>query len=96
MSTEYNPKFLAWRDARPVPDAGTGVILAPGSEPNLRWQNRPGVPTEQERRLADAVVQIYGEGLRTPSDFARRLNVLMPDTRWDEAVVEAEFARLGH
>lgn len=96
MSTEHNPKLLAWRHARPVPDAGTGVIFTPGSEPNLRWQNRPRPPTETERRLADAVVRIYGEGLRSAADFARRLNELMPDTRWDEATVEAEFARLGH
>lgn len=96
MSIEYNPKLMAWRHAKPVPDAGQGTIFLPGSEPNLRWQNRSHAPTEREHRLADAVVRIYAQGGRTASDFAQHLNVLMPDTRWDEAIVEAEFARLDH
>jgi len=92
---DHNPQLNAWRHARSVPDAGTGTIHLPGTERNLRWQNRTRVPTERERRLADAVVRIYGEGGRTPAQFAERLNALLPDTRWNAAAVEAEFARLA-
>lgn len=95
MNTEYNLKYTAWRGARPDPDAGKGEIRLPGTEANLRWQNRARVPTERERRLADAVVRIHAGGGRTPAEFAQRLNELMPEQRWDAEAVEAEFARLG-
>jgi hypothetical protein len=96
MSTPFNPQLATWRHAKPEPEAGKGQIFLPGTETNLRWQNRVAEPRDYERKLAAAVVTIYAEGsASTPEAFAKRLTVLMPDFSWTAASVEAEFARLG-
>ena len=92
---DHNPGLTPSRD-----DKGSEAgIEHPDRVENIAWQTRAAPPTVAENALADALQAIFAQEIYELPQVVERLNGLVPPptgaSRWTEAVLSAELARLG-
>ncbi|HUB97021.1 MAG TPA: recombinase-like helix-turn-helix domain-containing protein [Stellaceae bacterium] len=91
----FNPHLTP----HPADKGSEAGIEHPDRVENIAWQTRAALPTPAENALADALQAIFADEIYDLPRIVERLQgrVTPPGgaSRWSEALLRAELARLG-
>ncbi len=97
--TEYNLDLKPWRGVRPSNKGGAGNIEHVDDVRNIVWQTRAAPPTDYESALAEALSNLFREGVTDLPGIVDGLNgagIHGPEGKaWTEQSFCDEMARLG-
>jgi len=95
---DFNPHLEAYLDPKPG-QGGTGHVFRSGERDLIQWQTRPGLPSEYDATLADALEQIFAQRTYDLAEIVAALNregVRTPaGEAWTEASFQSTLAVLG-
>ena len=74
MRSAYKPHLKAWLRHRFIGGPDTGQIEQPGGWQNIVWQRRSREPDVFERRLVQALEEVFGQGAQELHELVERLN----------------------